>query len=63
MHKFRIDFPDIRYSDSTLRGLFWAGMTAEQIVERYNRPSAKPKGKYGTYSTPDPTIASLVRDF
>lgn len=61
MHKFRIDHPDIRYSDSTLKRLFWAGMTAEQIVERYNLPSAKPKGKYGTYSTPDPTIASLVR--
>lgn len=62
MHKFRIDHPDIRYSDSTLKRLFWAGATAEEIVARYHKPSSKPKGKYGTYSTPDPTIASLVRD-
>ena len=62
MHKFRIDYPDIRYADSTLKRLFWAGLTAEQIVERYHQPSIKPKGKYGTYSMPDSTIASLVRD-
>lgn len=61
MHKFRMDFPDIRYSDGTLKRLFWAGMTAEEIVERYKKPSSKPKGKFGTYSTPDPEIASLVR--
>lgn len=62
MHKFRIDYPEIRYSDSTLKGFFWAGMTAEEIVARYGKPSIKPKGKYGTYSIPDLTIASLVRD-
>lgn len=62
MHRFRIDHPDIRYSDSTLKKLFWVGLTAEQIVERYYKPSIKPKGKFGTYSMPDPTIASLVRD-
>lgn len=61
-HKFRMDHPEIRYSDSTLKGFFWAGMTAEEIVERYSKPSIKPKGKYGTYLTPDPIIASLVRD-
>ena len=38
------------------------GMTDDQIIERYHKPSLKPKGKYGTYSTPDPTIASLVKD-
>lgn len=62
MHKFRLENPEIRYSDSTLRGFFWAGMTEEQVIQRYHRPSIKPKGKYGTYSTPDPIIASLVRD-
>lgn len=62
MHKFRLDHPEIRYSDSTLRRFFWAGMTDEQVIRRYHKPSIKPKGKYGTYSTPDPTIASLVRD-
>lgn len=63
MHKFRMDYPAILYSDSTLKCFFWAGMTAEQIIERYHKPSAKPKGKYGTYSTADKTIASLVRDY
>lgn len=62
MHKFRIEHPEILYSDSTLKRFFWAGMTADQIVERYKKPSLKPKGKYGTYSMPDHTIASLVRD-
>lgn len=62
MHKFKIDHPEIRYSDSTLKRLFWVGITEKEIVERYHKPSAKPKGKYGTYSIPDPTIASLVRD-
>ena len=61
-HKFRMDHPEIRYSDSTLKRFFWAGMTEESIIERYKQPSIKPKGKYGTYSTPDGTIASLVRD-
>lgn len=61
-HKFRIDHPSILYADSTLKGFFWAGMTAEEIVEKYSKPSLKPKGKYGTYSMPDPIIASLVRD-
>jgi hypothetical protein len=63
MHKFRMDYPEILYSDATLKGFFWAGMTAEQIIERYHRPSIKPKGKYGTYSIADKTIASLVRDY
>jgi hypothetical protein len=62
MHKFRIDHPDILYADSTLKRLFWTGMTDLQIIERYKQPSSKPKGRYGTYSTPDHTIASLVRD-
>lgn len=62
MHKFRMEHPEIRYSDSTLKRLFWSGMTEEQIIERFHQPSAKPKGRYGTFSTPDPAIASLVRD-
>lgn len=62
MHKFRLEHPEIMYADSTLQRLFWSGLTPAQIIERYNKPSAKPRGKYGTYSTPDPIIASLVRD-
>lgn len=62
MHRFRIDYPQIRYSDATLRDLFGAGLSDEEIAIRFHRPSRKPKGKYGTYSTPDHSIASLVRD-
>lgn len=61
LHKFRMEHPEIRYADSTLKRLIWAGMSTEQIIERYNKPSLKPKGKYGTYSIADPAIASLVR--
>lgn len=60
-HKFRLEYPEILYADSTLKRLFWSGMTDLQIIERYHKPSTKPKGKYGTYSIADPTIASLVR--
>jgi hypothetical protein len=63
MHKFRLEHPEIRYSDSTLKRLFWSGMTDAQVIERFHQPSSKPKGKFGTFSTPDPTIASLVRDY
>ena len=61
MHRFRMKNPEIRYSDSTLQKFFAIGMTDDQIIERFHKPSLKPKGKYGTYSTPDPTIASLVK--
>lgn len=61
-HKFRLDHPDIRYADKTLKNLFSLGFTSEQIIARYNRPSDKPKGVYGTYSTADPAIASLAKD-
>lgn len=61
-HKFRLEHPEIRYSDSTLKKMFWSGMTDTQIIEKFHRPSSKPKGKYGTYLMLDPTIASLVRD-
>jgi hypothetical protein len=61
-HAFRQEHPEIRYADATLRRLLLQGMTPEQIIERYNRPSAKPKGVYGTFSTPDPDIASRLRE-
>jgi hypothetical protein len=61
LHVFREQYPDIRYSDGTLRALFGKGLTAEQIIERYMRPSAKPKGVYGTFSTPDQGILSLLK--
>lgn len=62
MHRFRMEHPEIRYADKTLRNLFAMGLTFEQVVERFYRPSDKPKGLYGTYSKPDPEIASLAKD-
>lgn len=62
MHKFRLEHPDIRYSDATLRGLLAAGLDFGRVIARYNQPSFKPKGKYGTYLKPDLAIASLVKD-
>lgn len=56
-HAFRLQHPEVRYADSTLRGLLLDGLTFEEIVARYERPSRKAKGVYGTYSTPDPAIA------
>ena len=61
LHEFRASHPDVLYSDSTLRKLFASGMTLVEIVERYRQPSAKPKGVYGTFSTPDPDILSLSK--
>lgn len=48
---FRENHPEIRYADATLRRLICSGMTDKQIIERWNIPSCKPKGKYGTFST------------
>jgi hypothetical protein len=61
-HEFRARYPEVRYADSTLRRLICIGLSFSQIVERWKLPSFKPKGVYGTYSTPDPYIASLHRD-
>jgi hypothetical protein len=58
-HRFRQDHPEIRYADNTLRRLFSTGMTPDEIVERWHQKSDKPKGVYGTFSTPDPDIVSL----
>ena len=58
-HQFRAEHPEVRYADSTLSHLLGLGLTFDQIVERWAKPSCKPKGKYGTFSTADPVIASL----
>lgn len=63
MHKFRIEHPEIRYADKSLIGFFASGMSFEEIVARYHQPSRKPKGKFGTFSTADPAIASLAKGF
>ena len=62
MHRFRIEYPDVHYADKTLRNLFAAGLSFREVEERFYQPSDKPKGRYGTYSTPDPEIASLAKD-
>jgi hypothetical protein len=54
-HEFKARHPEVRYADSTLRQLI-SKMTDEEIVARWNAPSCKPKGVYGTYSMPDPAI-------
>lgn len=58
VYKIRTEFPHVRYADTTLRGFFCKGVTIEEVVERWSQPSCKPKGVYGTFSTPDPDIVS-----
>lgn len=58
-HMFRMRHPEVRYADTTLRNLLNKGLSEQQIVERWGRPSCKPKGVYGTFSTADPDIVSL----
>lgn len=63
LHRFRQLYPEVRYADVTLKRLIRQGMTFEEIEDRFhNLDSKKPKGKYGTFSTPDPFIASLHKD-
>jgi hypothetical protein len=62
LHTFRLVHPEVRYADNTMKNLLSMGLSFEQIVERWNRPSCKPKGVYGICSTADPFIASLHRD-
>lgn len=63
VHKFRTEHPEIRYADKTLRNLISMGFDSKAIIDRYYQKSDKPKGVYGTFSTPDPEIASLAKDF
>ena len=62
-HLFRETYPEIRYSDKTLRNLMGYGLTDAQIIERFQRPSDKPKGMYGTFSIADQEIVSLARGY
>jgi hypothetical protein len=59
LHRFRQLHPEVRYADNTMKNLLSTGLSFTQIVERWHRPSCKPKGVYGTCSTADPFIASL----
>jgi hypothetical protein len=47
---FRKNYPHARYADNTLSRLMSYGLTDEEILLRWNLPSSKPKGKYGTFS-------------
>lgn len=62
-HAFKMLHPEVRYSDSTLCSMISRGLSRKEIVKRWEAPSRKPKGVYGTYSTPDPEIASQSRGF
>lgn len=61
MHAFKLQNPEVRYADATLARMLGRGMTPAQVVDRWLRPSCKPKGVYGTFSTPDHFIASLAK--
>lgn len=56
--QFRKDHPEIKYADATLSRLLRV-MTEDEIIKRYNTPSLKPKGKYGTFSMQGPFRGSL----
>jgi hypothetical protein len=47
---FRANYPHVRYADTTLYRLMHLGLTDEEILTRWELPSCKPKGKYGTFS-------------
>lgn len=59
-HKLRAEHPEVLYADKTLRNLFTAGLTQEQIVDRFYQPSDKPKGIYGRRTPPDPRIVEIA---
>lgn len=63
MHAFRLEFPHVTYADTTIIGLVNQGLSYAEIAARWAKPSQKPKGVYGTSSTPDLAIASLVRGY
>ena len=61
-HAFREKYPEVRYADATLYRFLSQGLTLTQIRERYYQVSCKPKGVYGTFSTPAHDIASQWKD-
>lgn len=63
MHKFKLEHPQVHYADASILRLLSSGLSFEEIAKRWDLPSQKPKGKYGTFSIADPEIASLVKDF
>lgn len=60
--ELRVKYPEVRYADNTLRNMLKT-LTVDQIVDRWhNGKSCKPKGVYGTCSTPAHDIVSLLKD-
>lgn len=55
--RFRERYPKIKYADATLKKLC-GYLSDKEIIARWNTPSCKPKGKYGTFSTQDPGTVS-----
>lgn len=62
-HAFQAQHPEIKYAGVTLSRLIAIGLSSEEIIQRFNTRSSKPKGVYGTSLTPDAFIASLSKDF
>ena len=58
IHLFRKMYPEVKYADATLKRLMYHFTDAEIADRFFNLPSCKPKGVYGTFSTPDPSIVS-----
>lgn len=61
-HQFRQKYPAVLYADNTLKNLISRGLTDEEIMEKWTQPSCKPKGKYGTFSTPDLVLVSQLME-
>lgn len=57
-HVFRYLYPHVRYADHTLVRLLDNLQSPKAIVAQWHTPSCKPKGLYGTFSTPDLDIVS-----
>jgi hypothetical protein len=62
VHVFRHLHPEVRYSDHTITRLLTETGSVEKVVSRWRLPSCKPKGRYGTFLTPDPEIVSRYLD-
>ena len=61
VHRFKQLYPWVKYADATLSKMV-ATLTYVEIAARFLCKSSKPKGVYGTFSMPDPFIASLSKD-
>ena len=57
-HVLRTLHPEVRYTEVVVQNMVSKGLTLEEIVQRWEAPSCKPKGRT-ILPTPDQDIASL----